>query len=134
MRTTNGSHHNPDRSTQPDIDHHPLPSVYYARFKELKASFKAHTEYALEVTLACPGVESIITIVAPLLLRSRATPQPIQDKEYGFAIGQTWHTVRSKVLLPENSERRMTFRVKSRRLLTPYKKPRCTFTLKVVHP
>ncbi|KAK6068608.1 hypothetical protein SCUP234_04744 [Seiridium cupressi] len=122
-------------NTQEDVARHALPSVYY--FRDTSAwsgtTFEAFVEYVLEATLICPGAKNVTTTF-PLFIRAKPTEKPLEGNEYQFYVKDDSRAIYSDRLLPENSERRMTFKEKSRRFFSPSKTPRYTFTVKVVYP
>ncbi|KAK9414308.1 hypothetical protein SUNI508_02407 [Seiridium unicorne] len=122
-------------NTQDDVTKHALPSVFY--FRDISAwpgtTFEAFIEYVLEATLICPGAKNVTTTF-PLFIRAKPTEKPLEENEYQFYVKDDSRAIYSDRLLPENSERQMTFREKSRRFFSPSKTPGYTFTVKVIYP
>ncbi|KAF3026615.1 hypothetical protein E8E14_014401 [Neopestalotiopsis sp. 37M] len=122
-------------NTQEDITKHSLPAVFH--FAEEKAltgsSCEAFVEYFLEATLTCPGVSGAKATL-PLFIRSQPTEKPIDYNQYSFNAKSFHQITRSERLLPQNRDKKTTFRDRSKRLFTPSKVPSYTYRISVATP
>lgn len=122
-------------SSQDNVTNHGLPSTYYftCRSDWSGVKFEAYIEYVLEASLVCPGADSV-TAQFPVLIRSHSTAKPIQGSDYELKVREATRKLRTELLLPENAERKMTFRERQRRFWNPSRIPRYAYTAKLVHP
>ncbi|ETS78412.1 hypothetical protein PFICI_10474 [Pestalotiopsis fici W106-1] len=122
-------------NTQEDITKHSLPAVFYfGDSRALTGSVcEAFVEYFLEATLACPGV-SDAKATLPLFIRSHSTEKPVDYNDYSFNVKSFQQITRSERLLPQNRDKKMTFRDKSKRLFTPSKVPSYSYRVSVATP